>query len=243
VRTTLGVRTAVVRATGDAAGSRLTGLAGRSEPRILSSWPGVQRSGLVTACASLSRWQRDRCPRPHRCRRSGAAAQPRRRSRRFQGRLGIAAVQELIGDTPVPGHLTTATQLASGATFDPRGAGALTADCEVAVTVGRDELAVALELVDLARQAGDVDAIITGNVLHLAFALGPTVTGPPGEARLIVNGEVGGEQLQPGDRIITGSVLQLPIGPGDHVVAEIDGLGRAEARIAGRATARGPPPA
>jgi hypothetical protein len=189
---------------------------------------------------------------------------PGRPCRAWSG--GAGAVQELIGDTPVPGHLTTTTQLASGATFDPRGAGALTADCEVAVTVGRDELGVALELVDLARQAGDVDAIITGNVLHLAFALGPTVTGPPGEARPIVNGEVGaraparanhratvealvrmleaaGEQLQPGDRIITGWVRQLPIGPGDHVVAEIDGLGRAEARIAGRATAGGPPPA
>jgi hypothetical protein len=95
--------------------------------------------------------------------------------------FGIAAVQELIDDTPVPGHLMTATQLAPGATFDPRGAGALHADCEVVVTVGRDELGVALELVDLARQAGDLEAIVTGNVLHLAFAL---ARGPPaGPAR------------------------------------------------------------
>jgi 2-keto-4-pentenoate hydratase len=173
----------------------------------------------------------------------------------FKAAFGIDAVRELIGDTPVPGHLTTATQLAAGATFDPRGAGALHADCEVAVTVGREELGVALELVDLARQAGDMEAIVTGNVLHLAFVLGPAIARPPGEARLIVNGvvraraparadhratvealarilEAAGEQLRPGDRIITGSVVQVPVEPGDHVVAEIDGLGRAEARIA-----------
>lgn len=76
----------------------------------------------------------------------------------FKAGFGIAAVQELIGDTPVPGHLTTATQLAPGATFDPRAAAALHADCEVVVTVGHDELGVALELVDLARQAGDIEA-------------------------------------------------------------------------------------
>ena len=178
----------------------------------------------------------------------------------FKAGFGIAAVQELIGDTPVPGHLTTATQLASGATFEARGAGALHADCEVAVTVGSDELGVALELVDLAREAGELEAIVTGNVLHLAFALGPRAAGPPGEARLIVNGKVrarapargdhratvealagileaAGEHLQPGDRIITGSLVQVPVTSGDHVVAEIDGLSRAEVRIAGRATA------
>jgi hypothetical protein len=171
--------------------------------------------------------------------------------------FGIGAVQELIGGTPVPGHLTTATQLVPGATFDPRGAAALHADCEVVVTVGPDELGVALELVDLARQAGDMEAIVTGNVLHLAFALGPTAADLPGEARLIVNGvvrararvridhratvealtrilEAAGEHLQPGDRIITGSVVQVAVAPGDHVVAEIDGLGRADARIADR---------
>jgi 2-keto-4-pentenoate hydratase len=182
----------------------------------------------------------------------------------FKAGFGIAAVQKLIGDTPVPGHLTTATQLAPGATFDAHAAGALHADCEVVVTVGRDELGVALELVDLAREAGDMEAIVTGNVLHLAFALGPAAAALPGEARLIVNGEIraraparadhratvealgrileaAGEHLEPGDRIITGSVVQVAIAPGDHVVAEIDGLGRADARIAERASAGGSP--
>jgi 2-keto-4-pentenoate hydratase len=86
-------------------------------------------------------------------------------------------------------------------------------------------------------------------VLHLAFALGPSSSGPPGEARLVVNGEVraqapagadhgdtvtalgrileaAGERLQVGDQIITGSIVQVPLAPGDEVVAEIDGIGR-----------------
>jgi 2-keto-4-pentenoate hydratase len=175
--------------------------------------------------------------------------------------FGIAGVAELIGDTPVPGHLTTTTQLPPGAAFDPRGAGALHADCEVVVTVGDDELGVALELVDLARQEGSMEDVVAGNVLHLAFALGPSGPGPPGEARLVVNGEVraqaaaradhgdtvvalgrileaAGERLQAGDRIITGSVVQIPLAPGDEVVAEIDGIGHVGLTVAGGATLR-----
>jgi 2-keto-4-pentenoate hydratase len=170
--------------------------------------------------------------------------------------FGIAGVPELIGDTPVPGHLTTATQLPPGAAFEPRGASALHADCEVVVTVGADELAVALELVDLARQAGGMEEVIAGNLLHLAFALGPSAVGPPGEARLVVNGEIraraparadhrdtlvalgrileaAGEHLQTGDQIITGSVVQVAVAPGDEVMAEIDGIGRVGLTVAG----------
>jgi 2-keto-4-pentenoate hydratase len=170
--------------------------------------------------------------------------------------FGITGVPELIGDLPVPGHLTTATQLPPGAAFDPRGVDAVHADCEVVVTVGGDTLGVALELVDLARQAGTMHEVVAGNVLHLAFALGPSAARPPGEARLVVNGDVraraparadhvdtiaalgrmleaAGERLQTGDRIITGSVVQVPVAPGDEVVAEIDGIGRVGLTIAG----------
>jgi 2-keto-4-pentenoate hydratase len=158
----------------------------------------------------------------------------------------------------VPGHLTTATQLRPGAAFDPRGAGALHADCEVVVTVGDDELGVALELVDLSRQAGAMEQVVAGNLLHVAFALGPSAPGPPGEARLVVNGQVraqaparadhgdtvvalgrildaAGERLQTGDQIITGSVVQVPLAPGDEVVAEIDGIGSVGLTVAGGA--------
>jgi hypothetical protein len=173
----------------------------------------------------------------------------------WKAAFGITGVPELIGDTPVPGHLTSATQLAPGAAFDPRGARELHADCEVVVTAGSDEVGVALELVDLARQDGAMEDVVAGNVLHLAFALGPAGAGPPGDARLLVNGEVrahapargdhsatvaalrrileaAGERLQPGDKIITGSVVQVPIAPGDEVVAEIDGIGRVGLTIA-----------
>jgi 2-keto-4-pentenoate hydratase len=128
------------------------------------------------------------------------------------------------------------------------------ADVEVVAIVGSDELAVALELVELARPPGGVEALIATNVMHRAFALGPTGT-EPGEARLHVNGAIAaaapatgdhratveaidrvlhavGERLLPGDRILTGSVVQVPVAPGDQVVAEIDGLGSASLTVA-----------
>ena len=49
-------------------------------------------------------------------------------------------------------------------------------------------------------------------------------------ARLL---EAAGERLAPGDRILAGSSRHVPAGPGDAVAAEIDGLGRVEARITG----------
>jgi 2-keto-4-pentenoate hydratase len=35
-----------------------------------------------------------------------------------------------------------------------------------------------------------------------------------------------GERLQPGDRLITGSVVQAPVRPGDRVTADLGPLGR-----------------
>jgi 2-keto-4-pentenoate hydratase len=172
----------------------------------------------------------------------------------WKAAYGIPEVEELIGSAPAVGHLTTATEDVS--------APATHADVEIVVRVGSDDLGMALELVDDTHLGDGLEAVVETNVMHRAFALGPTGT-EPGEARLIVNGEVrasapasadhgatiaaigrvleaAGEQLQPGDRILTGSVAQVPVGPGDHVVAEIDGLGRAALTVA---TAGGPPPA
>jgi 2-keto-4-pentenoate hydratase len=110
----------------------------------------------------------------------------------------------------------------------------------------------ALELVDLAAPPDDdAEEIVATNVFHRAFALGasrPELPPEGYEARLIVNGELRasaaapsdfsdcvraaarilgavGERLQAGDWIITGSVVQVGLEPGDEVIAELGALG------------------
>jgi 2-keto-4-pentenoate hydratase len=126
---------------------------------------------------------------------------------------------------------------------------------------GRNAIAAfgpALELVDLGAPPDDPEEVVAANVFHRAFALGPgRPTLPPAgvEARLIVGGRVrdaatapdefggsvcavarvlaaAGERLQAGDRIITGSIVQVPVGPGDDVVADLGPLGRVQLSIA-----------
>ena len=95
------------------------------------------------------------------------------------------------------------------------------------------------------------------NVFHRAVAFGAIGAIRPARAiaRLIVNGEVRGqarvpsndypgavdevgrllaavgERICPRDRLITGAVVQVPVAAGDHVIADLGVLGRAEARI------------
>ena len=169
--------------------------------------------------------------------------------------LGIGEVEALIGSAPVIGNLTGATQLSDGAVYG--GGGPLHADCEVVIEAGTGRLAVGLELVDLPPGEGAADAVVAANVLHRAFAVGPmSADVEPGEGALIVNGEeraraaaavdvdatVGavarwlaalGEELLPADLLFAGSVVQVPLAPGDRVAAAVDGLGRVEAIVAG----------
>jgi 2-keto-4-pentenoate hydratase len=96
--------------------------------------------------------------------------------------------------------------------------------------------------------------VVAANVFHRAFALGPLDGSAPAsgaEGRLTVNGElraaapidadfdglvaaVGellselGERLEPGDRLITGSVVQVPLAVGDRVIADLGPLGSVE---------------
>jgi 2-keto-4-pentenoate hydratase len=190
-------------------------------------------------------------------------------AKRLGWKLGIGDRERIGG--PVIGHLTSASQLASGATYEAGGA-ALHADAEVALAIGRDvapdadeEAAraaiggygAALELVDLAEPPVGAEAIVAHNVWHRAFVLAGGVEALPWEGvegRLIVNGEVRasapaptdfadrvlvvarllgamGERLQAGDRIITGSVVQVPIAPGDEVVADLGALGSGRAQV------------
>jgi hypothetical protein len=166
---------------------------------------------------------------------------------------------ERIGDDHVVGHLTTATTLTDGSTYQG-GGDDLHADVELAVELGRDlepaKYGVALEICDL---AGDmsVEEVAAANDYHRAVVFGPFVDAlPPGlEGRLVVNrapraagsapddvaGRVGaigrvleavGERLQPGDRIITGLIVNTPVAPGDEVAAELGELGRVMLRLA-----------
>jgi 2-keto-4-pentenoate hydratase len=182
-------------------------------------------------------------------------------ARRVGWKLGghIDEVEAVTGGRPAIGYLTSATLRSDGEVY-AGGGGALHADTELVVELGADgEIAaacVALEIVDLARPPDDLEGIVAGNVFHRAFALGPPASPPvAATARSVVNGDVRaearvrgdhgevvrtvaellaavGEELLPGDRILTGNVTQVPVWPGDEVAAEIDGLGRVALTIA-----------
>ena len=166
---------------------------------------------------------------------------------------------ERIGDEIGVGHLTSATTLEDGSTYRG-GGGDLHADAELAVEVGPDgrivRYAAALELVDL---AGDdpPEEVVATNVWHRAVAFGPFVdTLPQGlEGALVVEGErratgpvphdaadrvaavervlaAAGERLEPGDRLITGLIVNTPVASGDEVVADLGELGSVRLRVA-----------
>jgi 2-keto-4-pentenoate hydratase len=117
----------------------------------------------------------------------------------------------------------------------------------------------ALELADQPDFDLEIEQILAGNVFHRAVAFGPRVeTREPGAARILVNGEEqhtvpaaetverleamveavarrlgdAGEELRPGDRIITG-IIAPPheAKPGDTVRLELDALGGVELRF------------
>lgn len=184
----------------------------------------------------------------------------------------IAEVEAVQGATPAVGWLTSATLLRDGMTYAAGHPAQLRAETELVVQLGTDVAAgvepdgaaaavagigVALELVDVARPAGGLAAIIAGNVFHRAAVLGPC-TGDPdatvGDAVLFVGDrrhaadepppDVGallaqlaaaladvGQRLRAGDRVLTGSMVHVPVAIGDRVAAEIAGLGRVGAVI------------
>jgi 2-keto-4-pentenoate hydratase len=117
----------------------------------------------------------------------------------------------------------------------------------------------ALELADEPDLDLEIEQILAGNIFHRAVAFGPRVeTREPGAARILVNGEeqhtvpaadtverleamveavaarlgAAGEELRPGDGIITG-IIAPPheARPGDTVRLELDELGGVELRF------------
>ncbi|MBA3263909.1 MAG: hypothetical protein H0T69_15840 [Thermoleophilaceae bacterium] len=114
----------------------------------------------------------------------------------------------------------------------------------------------ALEVADPPDLDQDVETILAGNIFHRAVAFGPRVeANAPGAGRILVNGEVehvmapgetgvhleemvdavasrlnaAGEELLPGQRIITGVLAPPHVAkPGDRVRLELDALGGVE---------------
>ena len=183
----------------------------------------------------------------------------RAQGERIGWKLGVGD-RERIGGHIAVGHLSSATVLAPGAVYESDGR-SLHADAEVAVEIGPDgEIAgygPALELVDLGRPPDDAYTVVVENVFHRVVAFGPTTADRPSRltASLVVNGEVRatasadedldervaeaglvldavGERLRPGDRVITGNVVQVQVEAGDEVVADFGPLGRARLSVA-----------
>jgi hypothetical protein len=175
-----------------------------------------------------------------------------RRGGRVGWKLGVGDA-ERIGDTLSVGHLTRATLLEPGGTYETGGA-RLHADAEVAVVVGVG-YAAALELVDLTDAADGAEAVVAANIFHRAVAFGETHPRLPDGlvGRLLVDGAVRAsgpvarveeriaeaarvlaavrERLEEGDRVITGSVVQVAVDRNQEVTADFGPLGSVSVRL------------
>ena len=161
-----------------------------------------------------------------------------------------AGDRESLGGMSV-GYLTSDTQLRLGGIYRPGLREELYADAAVAVLIGPDGQAAgyacALELCDLAGE-DNPEVVVARNIFHRAFALGPVGGGTPKTGRLVIDGQVRaegpvpddlaeqvdrvravlravGEDLAAADLVITGSVVQHRVLPGEQVRAEVDDLG------------------
>jgi hypothetical protein len=169
-------------------------------------------------------------------------------------KLGIGD-RERLGSTVAVGHLTTDTVLAPGSTYRA-GTGTLHADAEVAVEIGPSgsiaRYAAALELVDLSGPQNDPHQAVAENVFHRAVTFGIWTADEPAQvcAAVVIDGavrrsaeaalalerlvdearrvlEAVGEHLRPGDRVITGNIVQAPVERGERVEADVSPLGSA----------------
>jgi 2-keto-4-pentenoate hydratase len=149
------------------------------------------------------------------------------------------------------GYLTSETQLRLGGVYPAGPREQLDAAAEVAVLIGPDGhaagYACALELTDRAGEDSP-EVVVTRNLLHRAFALGPVGGGTPKTGRLMVDGQVRAEAAVPADLeeriervravlravgadltaadlVLTGSIVQTRVRPGEQVRAEVDDLG------------------
>jgi 2-keto-4-pentenoate hydratase len=172
----------------------------------------------------------------------------------FQRKLGI--------DAPLAGYLTTDGLLDDGAEVSLDGPVLVESEVAVELGDDARQVVALLPALELAVQPDleqDVETILAGNIFHRAVAFGPRAeTRSPGAARILVNGEeqhsvpgeragarleemveavarrlaAAGEELRPGERIITG-ILAPPhtACPGDMVRLELEAVGAVELRF------------
>jgi 2-oxo-3-hexenedioate decarboxylase len=161
-----------------------------------------------------------------------------------------AGEREFLGGMSV-GYLTSATRLRLGGSYSPEPEAQLHADAEVAVLIDADGrpagYACALELCDLAG-LDSPETIVARNIFHRAFTLGPVGGGTPRTGRLVIDSQVRaegpvpedleerldrarsvlravGEDLSAADVVLTGSIVQHRVLPGQQVRVEVDDLG------------------
>lgn len=179
----------------------------------------------------------------------------------------------MAGDEPVIGYLTSRTLFEDGGAWFRCGED-LRAETEFGVELRSDLAAggqrsqaaaaiggvrVALEIVDVARSPGDIDAVMRGNVFHRAVVFGPTRPLQPeglGPATLLLDETIHeasepmpdpvwvaqtvatalaefGEILLAGDRVICGSFVHERLGHAASATAAIENLGQVSLSIRG----------
>lgn len=165
-----------------------------------------------------------------------------------QRRLGI--------NSPVVGYLTDDNLAEPGSTVSLDGWVRPMLEAEIAIRVGPDgepaALAPAIELVDITLPFEDIEAILVRNVFHRVVVFGDETPGADASGltcRIMVDGDpraevqvdldpaaalaetrrflrAFGADLQPGERLIAGSLAApLPVEPGQRVDVEIGRLG------------------
>lgn len=163
----------------------------------------------------------------------------------------------------VVGYLLDTGVREDGATVRLSGWEAPAVEVEVAIRVGDDGavvgLAPALELVDLAIDFDDIEPVLAGNICHRGVIFGDEVPGVDpwsmvatvtragdlvAEGRIVEDPAVTalfvrsyleryGATLQPGDRIIAGSVVApVAVAPGDELDVSFGPLGALSVRFA-----------